>query len=347
MSDRYNPMVELLSTRMKLFFREPEAIFWTYGFPLLMVLGLGIAFRTKPQETIQFDVVKGRAAEWVTQSLIDDKRFQIKAYEEDEALARLSKNKTPVVVAVTQEGEYEYHFDATNPDSRAARTAIDDALQRAAGRSDAVPTLDRKVTAPGSRYIDFLVPGLIGMNLMGGGLWGMGFVLVDMRVRNLLKRLVATPMKRSHFLLSFLGGRVLFFLPEMLVLVIGAYLIFQVPVRGSILSLTIVALVGALAFAGLGLLCACRAQRIETISGLMNVVMLPMWLMSGIFFSSERFPDFLQPFIRALPLTQLNDALRAVMLEQASLASQAVPVLILALWGGVSFVFALKYFRWV
>ncbi len=343
---RYNPLWQLVWSRIKLFFREPEAIFWTYGFPLLMVIGLGIAFRNKPEAPIKFDVVEGTGSVRVAEALAGKKRFEVVAHSSDDAFDRLKNNKTPVVVTITAEGLYEYHFDPTNPESKAARDRIDDALQRAAGREDVIRTDDHKVTAPGSRYVDFLVPGLIGMNMMSGGMWGIGFVLVDMRVRNLLKRLLATPMKRSHFLLSMVGGRAMFFIPEMFFLIVAAYLIFDVPVGGNPLALVLIAFVGAISFAGLGLLTACRAQRIETVSGLMNVVMLPMWLMSGSFFSSERFPDFLQPFILALPLTQLNNALRAVMLNGESLLSQTVPLLILVLWGGVSFALALKWFRW-
>ncbi len=343
---RYNPLWQLISTRTWQFFREPEAIFWTYGFPLLMIVGLGIAFRNKVEPPVSFDVVSGVASEQVVEALKSDERFKVAAHSSDDAFVRLRNNKTPVVVTVADDGAYEYHFDPDNPESKSARDRIDDALQRAAGREDIIPTADRTVTALGSRYIDFLVPGLIGMNLMSGGMWGIGFVLVDMRVRNLLKRLLATPMRRSHFLLSMVGGRAMFFIPEMLFLLGGAFLIFRVPVVGNLLSLIVVAFVGALSFCGLGLLTACRAKRIETISGLMNLVMLPMWLMSGIFFSSDRFPDFLQPFIQALPLTLLLNALRAVMLNGESLLGQTGPLLALSAWGGISFVLALRWFRW-
>lgn len=340
-----HPLYQLIRGRIKQFFREPEAIFWTYGFPLLMVIGLGIAFRNKPEQPIIIDVLEP-GGEAVTSALAGNRRFEVAAHSQDESMQRLRQGRTLVVVTVNQDGTYEYAFDPSNPESRLARSAVDDALQRAAGRHDPIVVHDREIVEAGSRYIDFLVPGLIGMNLMGGGLWGIGFVLVDMRVRNLLKRLVATPMKRRDFLLSMVGVRSLFFLPEMAVLLLFAYWIFGVPVRGHPLSIVLVSFVGAMAFAGLGLLVSCRAQRIETVSGLMNLVMLPMWLMSGVFFSSDRFPDALQPFIQALPLTQLNHALRAVILEDASLYSQTIPLLILAVWAGVSFALALKWFRW-
>jgi len=119
-----------------------------------------------------------------------------------------------------------------------------------------------------------------------------------------------------------------------------------VGVRGRVLDLVLLIVLGASAFAGLGLLVACRAKTTEAVSGLMNLVMLPMWLMSGVFFSSERFPDAMQPFIQALPLTALNDALRAVMLDGASLASQWHKIAVLVAWGLISFVLALRWFRW-
>jgi ABC-type multidrug transport system permease subunit len=219
-------------------------------------------------------------------------------------------------------------------------------LQRASGRRDVVETREKHVTEPGARYIDFLVPGLLGMNLMGSGLWGVGFVIVDMRVRKLLKRFVATPMKRSHFLWSMVGGRLVFMIPELFIILGAGALLFKVTVRGNWFAIFSLSLVGAISFSGLGLLVASRAQRIETVSGLMNLVMLPMWLFSGIFFSPDRFPALLQPFVQALPLTQLNYALRSVILEGAPLQSQALRLSVVVLWGGVSFLLALRWFRW-
>jgi len=339
-------MLQLVVCNLKAFLREPEAIFWTYGFPLLMVVGLGIAFSSSRAQSVQFDVVKGETADRVMSLLGKNSAFKVTVNPPETALARLRTNRTLVVVSGSESGGYEYHFDPSNPESRAAKGVIDDGLQRAAGRKDAFESKEVIVEAPGSRYVDFLVPGLIGMNLMGGGMWGIGFVLVDMRIKKLLKRLLATPLRRPHFLLSVVGTRLVFFIPEAFFLLICAYLIFGVPIRGSVAAIMAVAFMGSLAFAGLGLLSASRAQRIETISGIMNVVMLPMWLCSGIFFSSERFPEFLQPLIQALPLTQLINALRAVILEGHSLFSQAMPIGILFAWAAVSFALALKWFRW-
>ncbi len=338
--------VQLLLCSIRGHLREPEAIFWTYGFPLLMVLGLGLAFSGSAQPQTVFDVVEGEASDRVVEALGEDSSFEVKVSSSQEAFRRLRRNKTPLVVALGEANVLEFHFDPSNPEGRIARAAVDDGLQRAAGRTDPLATEAIEVSTPGARYVDFLVPGLIGMNLMGGGMWGIGFMLVDMRIKKLLKRLIGTPMNRGHFLLSVVGNRVIFFIPEAFVLLLFSALLFGVPIHGSIVSIIIVAFVGAMAFAGIGLLAASRAQRIETISGILNVVMLPMWLCSGVFFSAERFPDWMQPFVQALPLTQLINTLRAVILEGQSITAQGFPLMILTAWAVVGFGLALKWFRW-
>lgn len=362
-----HPLAALTICRLREFFREPEAIFWVYGFPVLLAIGLGIAFRDKPPDLLRVNVqIEGgtgggtsaagatatgdaaagdaAASDATVRALAAIKGIRATPCRGQECLDRLRLGRTDIVVVPG--ASIEYVFDPTRPESVLARTRVDDALQRASGRADPVPTRDQPVTQPGSRYIDFLIPGLLGMNLMGGGLWGIGFVIVDMRVRKLLKRLVATPMRRGDFLISMMTSRIVFMLPEVALLLLAGALLFNVSVRGSLVAVVAVCLLGAVSFAGLGLLVASRAQKIETVSGLMNVVMLPMWLLSGIFFSSDRFPDMLQPVIRALPLTMLIDALRAVILEGATLGSQGVRLAGLFLWGGVSFVLALRWFRW-
>jgi ABC-type multidrug transport system permease subunit len=343
---RHVALAQLMVAGIKSFLREPEAIFWTYGFPILMVIGLGIAFNSSGQTELMVDVVRKPDLPEIVSVLEQAPGVRIRESSLEDGLKRLRLNKTQVVLTVDSAGVFEYHFDPSNPDSRVARDTLDNILQSAAGRADPLKAEDRTVTAPGSRYVDFLVPGLIGMNLMGGGLWGVGFVLVDMRIKKLLKRMLATPMPRSHFLLSAVGTRIIFFIPEAFALLLAAHWIFGVPIEGSILSIVLVAFVGAMSFAGLGLLAASRAQRVETVSGIMNVIMLPMWLCSGIFFSSERFPEVMQPFIQALPLTQLINALRAVILEGQAWTGQLIPLLVLIAWGGLSFTLAYKWFRW-
>jgi ABC-2 type transport system permease protein len=350
----YWPPVQLTLARLRELLREPEAVFWVYGFPILMTLALGIAFRNQPVEQIVVDVVSGPTAEAAADSLGKSEtpeRFKTQVLAEEEAAQRLRTGRTDLVVianAAAPDGKpsYEYRFDPTRPQSVLARSAVDDQLQRAGGREDVAVVKLVPVDAPGSRYIDFLIPGLLGMSLMGGGLWGVGFVTVDMRRRNLLKRFLATPMKKSHFLAGLMVSRMLFMVPEVIVLLVFARYAFGVAIHGSLVAVVFLILLGAVMFSGIGLLVASRAQTIEAVSGLMNLVMVPMWIFSGIFFSSERFPEAIQPLIRLLPLTPLIDALRAVMLEGAPIATQAGRITIMAVWGAVSFALALRWFRW-
>jgi ABC-2 type transport system permease protein len=345
---RPHPLMQLVLARVREFYRTPEAVFWVYGFPILMTVGLGVAFRNKPVEQVTVDVEQGPAAEETVRALESDTRFVASLHDADECRLRLRTGRTALVVSAASGSapRYEYFFDPTRPESVLARSAVDDALQRAAGRRDVAPVADHMVDEPGGRYIDFLVPGLLGMSLMGGGLWGVGFVIVDMRIRKLLKRFLATPMRRTDFLGGIMISRILFIIPEVLIILLFARLAFGVVIYGSLLSLVFLILLGSLTFAGVGLLVASRAETVETVSGLMNLVMLPMWLLSGVFFSSERFPGVVQPLIKALPLTLLIDALRGVMLESATLTSLWPQIAGLAVWGVATFVLALRWFRW-
>ena len=244
----------------------------------------------------------------------------------DEARRRLRTGRADVVVTQEQpdgKPEFVYAIDPTRAESVLARSAVDDQLQRAAGRKDVADVKVVDVEEPGGRYIDFLVPGLLGMSLMGGGLWGVGFVTVDMRVRKLLKRFLATPMKKSDFMLGLMISRMLFMVPEVLALLVFARYAFGVVNHGSVTAVTFLILLGATMFSGIGLLTASRAKTIEAISGIMNLLMVPMWIFSGIFFSPDRFPAAVQPFVQALPLTPLIATLRAVMQEGKSLAELA------------------------
>jgi ABC-2 type transport system permease protein len=239
-----------------------------------------------------------------------------------------------------------YRFDTTRPDARGARLEVDDALQSALGRRNVLAARDEHVREPGSRYIDFLVPGLLGMNLMGTGMWGVGFPIVSARMKKLLKRFVATPMRKSDYMLAQFLSRLVFLVIEVTVLVLFARIVFGVKVHGSFLTFVLVCVVGGFAFAGMGLLTSARARTIEAASGLMNLIMMPMWLCSGVFFSYERFPDAAKPFIRLLPLTALNDALRAVMNDGLPLVHVLPHMAILAVWAVVCFLIGMRIFRW-
>jgi len=342
------PLVQLTLVRFREFWREPEAVFWTFVFPILMAAGLGIAFRDRPPDVIKIGILgTGAGAAELRRHAESGGGISAEVIP-DEAGARgaLLTGRVALLVIPGPANQVAYRYDDTNPDGRAARLLVDRALQRAAGGTDPLAVNDQRIREPGGRYIDFLIPGLLGMNLMGSGIWGIGFAIVDARRRNLLKRLVAAPMSRAEYLASFLLSRLLFLALEVLALLGFGFFVFGVPCRGPAVHLAAICLLSALSFSALGLLIASRVRTIEAASGIMNFVMLPMWIVSGVFFSARRFPDLLQPAIHALPLTAAIDALRANMLEGAGLEQVGTRLAILFAWLVVCFAAALKIFRW-
>jgi ABC-type multidrug transport system permease subunit len=339
-------LAQLTLVRFREFIRQPEAVFWTFVFPILLAVGLGLAFRSRPPEEVKIGVVDRAGATAVMKMLESDSILLPQLLDYSAAARALRTGRVALVVVPTSATSVDYRFDPQRSESRTARLLADIALQKGAGRVDPVKVADRTVTEKGSRYIDFVIPGLLGMNLMGSGIWGVGFAIVDSRGKKLLKRFMATPMSRAEYLLAFLLSRLVFLVLEVVALLGFGALAFGVPLRGSLLQLGLICFTSALMFSALGLLVASRAKSVEGVSGLMNLVMLPQWIFSGVFFSSGNFPDVVQPVIKALPLTAVNDALRANMLEGTPLTGLTLEAAIIAAWLVVSFVAAMKLFRW-
>jgi ABC-2 type transport system permease protein len=341
------PLWQLTLARWRSFYREPSTIFWAFVFPIILAVALGVAFRNRPPEPVRAAVQEGPDAARLVEALAKSGQVRAELLSPVAAREALRTGRDAIVVVPGHdEVARTYQLDPTRPESRLARAVVDDVLQRADGRVDPTRVADQPLVEPGSRYIDFLVPGLLGFNLMSSGMWGIGYVIVEMRTRKLIKRLMATPMKKRDFLFAFAVMRGLFLLGELPLLIGFGWLAFDVGVKGSWLLLLAAATLGSLCFAGLGLLTAARAQNTQAANGLINLVQMPMMMCSGVFFSSDRFPAFLQPAIKVLPLTALNDALRAVMIDGSGLMTVARPLGIVAAWTIVSFAVALKIFRW-
>jgi ABC transporter DrrB family efflux protein len=334
-------LFQLTATRFKLFFREPEAVFWIFIFPLLLAVGLSIAFRNRPPDVLQ---VAATTME-LTQALNSDKGLTATTLSDAEGTHALALGKI-VLLAVQSSGGVTFDYDDTNPDARTARLIAGQAVQRRAGQKELVATTNAQVHEAGGRYIDFVVPGLLGMNLMSSAIWGIGFSIVESRQKKLLKRLVASPMPRWQYLFSFLLSRLLLLVIEVGVFLSFAHFVFGVPFRGSLWQLGLICVLASLSFSAVGLLLASRAKTMEAASGLMNLAMLPMWILSGVFFSADRFPHIIQPFVRALPLTAVIDALRANMLQGTQLSHLLLPVTVMLAWLLVTFSVSLRIFRW-
>jgi ABC-2 type transport system permease protein len=346
------PLWALSAARIKQFLREPGALFWTFGFPLLITVALGIAFRNQGPTRIQVAVIEGPGGAAVASALAGDKGMAVAVLDPAQAAQRLRTGEVVLLVVPSPASPASpalpvvYRFDPTRPHALAARRQVDDRLQRRAGRRDALATRDETAVARGSRYVDWLVPGLLGMQLLNGAMWGAAFNIVNARQRKLLKRLAATPMRRSDYLLSFRVSGLVFVPLQVLILFAFARLTFGVIIHGSAISVLALSLLGSWSFAGLGLLCASRAQNSETANGLINLITLPMMVLSGVFFSSSRFPKVLQPAIRLLPMSAFNDALRHVVNDGASIFAQGFPLAVLVGWAVVGSVVAVRIFRW-
>jgi ABC-2 type transport system permease protein len=338
-----HPLVELSKARLREFVREPEAIFWAVVFPIIMSLTLAVAFPGRAAQPVRVAVAPGPQADAVRRTLSAAPGVTVRDVASD---AERALREGDVHVIVVPTAPPTYRFDAARDESRVARLVVDDVLKGAAGRIDPWTAREEAVHVPGSRYIDWLIPGILGMNIMSTGMWGISFSIVQARLRKLLKRLVASPMRKREYLLAQMIGRLVFLAPEVIVTLGFGVLAFGMPINGSYGAVAAVCVLGALSFAGLGLLAASRASTIEAISGILNLSMLPMWVLSGVFFSTTNFPDALQPAIHALPLTALNDALRAVVLEGETIRGIATEIGVLTAWGIVPFVLALRLFRW-
>jgi ABC-type multidrug transport system permease subunit len=338
---QFSSLYQLSIMRFRLTLREPEAIFWVFIFPILLAVGLGIAFRNRPADVLQVAATTPQ----LTRALATDKGLDASTMDEPTG-SRALANGSILLLAIQQPDGVAYQFDNTNPDARTAHLLADRALQTAAGRSNPLPATDRLVHQPGSRYIDFVVPGLLGMNLMGSAIWGIGFSIVEARQKKLLKRLVASPMRRWQFLAAYLISRLTMLVLEVVAFLGFARLIFAVPIHGSLWQLALLCILASLSFSALGLLVSSRARTMEAASGLMNLVMLPMWILSGVFFSASRFPAVIQPIVRALPLTAAIDALRGNMLQGIGLQHMLAPIAVLLAWLAVPFAVSVRIFRW-
>jgi ABC-2 type transport system permease protein len=337
-------LVELVRARLLEFLREPEVLFWVFVFPVAMALALGFAFRNKAPDALPVGIT-GAEPSALLRTLGSSKVLKPEVFS-SVAGGRAALRTGKIALLIEAGAPLVYWYDATRPDARMARSAVNDAVQQAAGRADPTPVKDELISEKGSRYIDFLLPGLLGLNLLSTSVWGLSYSIVNARLKKTLKLMTATPMRKSDYLLSQVFSRFVLLALEAAIIVLFGALVFGVPMRGSPAALVLLCVFCGLAFAGLGLLCGSRVQTLEGVNGLINLILVPMWLFSGVFFSSERFPGVLQPAIKALPLTAANEALRAVMLEGKSLAEVPLPLAIIGLWGLGSFAIALKIFRW-
>jgi ABC-2 type transport system permease protein len=375
----HNQLFELISAYFKEIIREPGVLFWGIAFPILMSLGLGIAFTKKPNVERDVAVIaNNRPIPQVSDStnkiitflknhaqkveasdlsfetfkiVIPDPKlgnttflFQITTWQN--AMILLKRGNLSIILD-EKNGQIQYHFDPRNPDAQLTYLKLSELF----GEKGQISNLRREtniepLTVSGTRYIDFLVPGLIAMGIMMSSMWGLSYGIIDKRSKKLLRRMVATPMRKSYFLIALITVRIGMNFVESALLFLFAALVFNITIQGNIAALLVIFLAGNIAFAGIAIFISSHTGNTEIGNGLINVVVLPMMVLSGIFFSYHNFPDWSLPFIRIMPLTMLADGIRSIFIEGTGFAQNFLPIVILLTTGVFFFTIGLKIFKW-
>lgn len=362
---------QLLISHFKEILREPSVIFWGVVFPILMAWGLGIAFTKKPEVTGNVVIIQKNLSEEnipaylssklnlakknskgqnYYQFLYSDKKngkvtFNFYPKTWDEANTMLKKGTTSLVID-TKNGEPIYYFDRMNQEAQLLYLHLTGLLEKGPVYFAEQTENAQPLTLAGTRYVDFLIPGLLGMGIMMSCMWGLSYSLIEKRGKKLLRRMVATPMKKTVFLTSLFTARFTMNLVEAIILVIFAYFYFGLTIQGNVWALVMLYIAGNAAFSGLAVLISSRTANSEVGNGLINAVVTPMMVLSGVFFSYHTFPDWIVNIIRPLPLSMLNDGVRAIFNEGAGFAETIIPTLVLFLEGIVFFIAGSKLFKW-
>ncbi|MDR2497330.1 MAG: ABC transporter permease [Tannerellaceae bacterium] len=363
---RGQQLFELIRTFWLETIREPETLFWGIVFPVLISIGLGLAFTQKSEEKFQVLVISerpteldsvlaiyGRAGEYkgrpaqvwrVTDKVLGNAEFNFVRSDLRSAIVSLKRGEADVMIGDTL-GALRYHFDPHNSQAQLVYMKLSAMLKSPSVRTEDSSPVE-PITLKGVRYIDFLIPGLIAFGLMGSMMWGVSYTIIERRSQKLLRRMVATPMRKSNYLISLMAVRTFMNIIEALILIAFAALIFGITVQGNIAALITLYMAGNLAFAGIAILISSRTHKTEVGTGLINLVQMPMMILSGIFFSYHNFPDWSIGFIRLLPLTAMADGIRSIFNEGAGWMEILSPTLALSVLGVSCFIIGMKRFKW-
>ncbi len=360
---------QLIIIHLKELIREPGVIFWGIGFPLLIAWGLGIAFSRESTTETKIPILsyssdskltgfisENASESWLSDSVfsynvsIDDEVFGKNIYHfiplsKEKAITGMKKGKYPLMLEPSKDSIY-YHLDPSNPDARLLQLQLSSLFDQQKSDKKLTGKNIIKLEMQGTRYIDFLVPGLIGMTIMMACMWGISYTIIERRKGNMLRRMVATPLKKRNLLIAHMSARLSMNFLEALILVIFARYYFDLKVQGSWLALFLVFIAGNIAFTGIAFLLSSRTSNTEIGNAFVNLVTMPMLILSGIFFSYQNFPDWAIPFIEKLPLTMMADSFRSIINEGATLPDVMDNFLILGIGGVITFFVGLRVFKW-
>ncbi|XOV95048.1 MAG: ABC transporter permease [Bacteroidota bacterium] len=346
-------LILLIDVELKEYLREPGILFWALFFPILLALGLGLAFSGKGEQKRSVAVVCQVSdcqlpfgLDGNKDKVLGNEKIGITTYEFiesdwDEAIKMLKKGIVSMILEVKGD-DVQYHFDPNNAEANYAYLQLSEALKGVEINQDNITVLEQK----GTRYIDFLVPGLLAMGVMMSCMWGISYSNVDRRNKKLLRRMVATPMKKYNYVASQLVSRLMLSAVEVLLLVGFTKWIFDVSITGSILAVILLVIAGNVAFTGLAILIASRTANTQIANGLINLVVMPMMILSGIYFSYHNFPDLMISIIQFLPLTVLADSIRSVFIEGATLVNVLPEIIGLFAFGFILYGLGIRIYKW-
>ena len=345
---RNNALWQQTKSRWREFKREPSAMFWVVTMPLLWITVLGFAFSNPRPERYGVGMLPEMKQDSAMQVLQKDPNIKPYFLDEKEIETLFRRGEIVLEISRTPANEIEYTLDSANPESMRAKDYVDRVIQVSAGRKDVVPTIRAQREVLGGRYVDFLIPGILALSIMTSSLFGVGMTIVSNRRENLLKRYLATPMNPSTYIVSHIFGRFMVLFFEFLTIVVYSGFIFDFKVHGSFIDFVLFSVLGAASFTAITLLCASRTRSMPFIAGLLNLVSIPMMLLSGVFFSKTNFPDAMRAFVDYLPLTALVDGLRKIALEDQSLFSMTLlpETLILVVYMVGATFLAKTIFKW-
>jgi len=359
---------QLIAINYKEFVREPGILFWALVFPVMMAWVLGVAFSKKTALIQHVAYVKSssqthvRLSEFLESSQVTYQQggagrvykksietkmgrlsFHLISASMDSAVMLLKRGQISLILQDTGDSLH-YLFDPQGTDARFNYVVLSAAInhERVIYDSASVKVLSQE----GTRYIDFLIPGLLAMGIMNDFLWGIGYGLIEIRSKKLLRRMVAAPMKKSLFIFSHFFARITLALFEAAVLLLFAWIYFRIRIQGSLIAFLMITLAGSFCFAGISILMASRTSSSRIGNSLINLISMPMMILSGIFFSYHNFPDFIIPVIQKLPLTMLADSIRSIMIEGTGLPENMPEFLILTALGAISFMAGMRLYKW-
>ena len=349
------PFLAMVKANLKMTVRNRQALFWNLAFPAIFILIFGAVF--SGSDGVEFDVgITGESSPYrdaVTEALESSDTFNVHVGEASEEDERLRDNDRDYVLtfAAPAEGEFVTPVDiaydeAQGPNADVGLSVLSQFLMTVGGGENAVPITTHPIETLDIDYIDFFVPGILGMSLMNSGVIGLSTAFVTYREKGILRRIKVTPFSLTSFILARIVTTLVVAVLQAVVLVGLGVALYGMTLRGNPFLILLVVMIGGLAFLAIGFALSGMARNAETAASYANLVTFPMLFLSGTFFAIDSLPAWLQGLTRILPLRYLIDALREPMMRGNGIGSIWLDLLVLLAVFVVAMGIAVRFFKW-